>query len=115
MMTKGLDFYRQLTGREPRQIRGDLDRQSLPTPLAYLAQHGALKRPPRGEWAAICCPAHKGGEEQHPSMRICLIDGHFRCMACGASGGDLIALHRLVTGLGFREAVRDMGGRFHGE
>ena len=71
-------------------------------------QHGVLKRAPRGEWATICCPAHKGGEEQHPSMRISLIDGHFRCMACGASGGDLIALHRLTTGLGFRDAVRNM-------
>lgn len=114
-MMPGLDFYRQLTGREPRAIRGTLDRQSLPKPLAYLAQRGVLKRNPRGEWAAICCPAHKSGEEAHPSMRVSLIDGHFRCMTCGASGGDLIALHRLLTGLGFREAVRDMGGRFHGD
>lgn len=113
-MTSGLAFYRQLTSREPRPVRGTLDRQSLPTPLQYLTERGLLKRPPCGEWAAICCPAHKSGEEQHPSMRVSLIDGHFRCMACGASGGDLIALHRLVTGLGFREVVRDMGGRFHG-
>jgi len=46
-------------------------------------------------------------------MRVSLRDGHFRCHACGAKGGDIIALHRLVTGLGFRDAVRDFGGRFH--
>jgi hypothetical protein len=24
-----------------------------------------------------------------------------------------VALHRLITGLGFRDAVRDLGGHFH--
>jgi DNA primase len=61
------------------------------------------------------CPVHKGGEEQHKSMLVSLVDGHFKCLACGVKGGDIIALHRLVTGLGFRDAVRDLGGRFHDE
>ncbi|MGI8423092.1 MAG: CHC2 zinc finger domain-containing protein [Chloroflexota bacterium] len=93
--------------------RGRLDRASLPAPAAYLAEHATLVTRPRGEWVSIRCPAHKGGDESHPSMRVSLVDGHFFCHACGAKGGDVIALHRLVTGLGFLDAVRDIGGRFH--
>jgi hypothetical protein len=107
----GLEHYRRLFG--PALPNGGHDRASLPSPLAYLARHGAATSKPRGEWAAIRCPVHKGGDEAHASMRVSLVDGHFRCMACGAEGGDIIALHRLVTGLGFRDAVRDLGGRFH--
>ena len=93
--------------------RHQLDRQSLPTPLQYLTEQGLLKQAPKAEWATIKCPVHKDGREQHPSLRVSMVDGHFRCMACGASGGDLVALHRLATGMGFVDAVRDLGGRFH--
>jgi DNA primase len=46
-------------------------------------------------------------------MGVSLVDGHFRCHACGARGGDIIALHMLVTGKSFIEAVHELGGRFH--
>jgi hypothetical protein len=108
----GLSHYARLFGQRPARYR-ELDRSSLPSPVAYLTERGALTGKPRSEWASIRCPVHKGGGEQHPSMRVSLIDGHFACHACGAKGGDIIALHRLVTGLGFIEAVRDLGGRFH--
>ena len=61
----------------------------------------------------IRCPVHKGGDEEHASLSISLVDGHFRCHACGATGGDIVALHRLITGKRFREAVADLGARFH--
>lgn len=109
-METGLQNYQRLFGRERRGRT--LDRRSLPTPLQYLTERRLLSRKPRGEWAAICCPVHKGGGERNPSLRVSLIDGHFRCMACGASGGDVVALHRLITGAGFLDAVRDLGGRF---
>jgi len=110
---EGLNLFRQLFTPKPGNCRKRLDRQSLPAPLQYLAQHDLLKRKPRGEWAAIVCPVHKDGAEKNPSLRVSLIDGHFRCMACGARGGDVVALHRLLTGRGFLDAVRDLGGRFH--
>ena len=110
-MNSGLQFYKRHFARERRGHHA-LDRGSLPTPLQYLTKRGLLKAKPRGEWAAIVCPAHKGGAEKNPSLRVSQIDGHFRCMACGTSGGDVVALHRLITGLGFRDAVRDLGGRF---
>ena len=58
-------------------------------------------------------PGHKGGDEQHASMSVSLADGHFACHACGAKGGDIVALHMLATGKRFRDAVLDLGGRFH--
>lgn len=110
-MDTGLQTYRRLF--ESRGHGRTLDRQSLPSPHQYLTERGLLKRRPRAEWAAITCPAHKGGAEKNPSLRVSLIDGHYRCMACGVSGGDVVALHRIITGMGFRDAVRDLGGRFH--
>ena len=107
----GLHLYRQLFTKPHNKKR--LDRQSLPAPMQYLATHGLLKRKPRGEWAAIVCPVHKQGTEKNPSLRVSLIDGHYKCMACGVRGGDLVALHRLLTGRGFLDAVRDLGGRFY--
>jgi len=112
-MNLGLQHYEKLFGRRPLNNGRALDRDSLPTPLQYLTERGLMKGKVRGEWASIVCPAHKGGAEQNPSLRVSQIDGHFRCLACGVKGGDIIALHRLITGAGFREAVRDLGGRFH--
>ena len=105
--------YRRIFQPSRRQEPPSLDRGSLPTPLQYLAERGLLNGKQCGPWAAVRCPAHKQGVENHPSIRVNVADGHFRCMACGAKGGDIVALHRLITGLGFRDAVRDLGGRFH--
>jgi hypothetical protein len=112
-MKNGLHHYKRLFTHRPGAARKSLDRDSLPAPLRYLIERGLLKHRPKGEWAAITCPAHKGGTEKNPSLNVSMIDGHFRCMACGAKGGDILALHRLITGMGFVEAARDLGGRFH--
>src|SRR5262249_8348134 len=108
----GLSYYRRLFGPASRP-RGELDPESLPQPDGYLRERGMLTRRVHGEWVSVRCPAHKNGDEVHPSLRVSLRDGHFKCHACGASGGDIVALHRLATGLGFREAMRDLGGRFY--
>lgn len=110
-MDTGLQTYRRLF--ESRGRGRTLDRQSLPSPHQYLTERGLLTRRPRAEWAAITCPVHKGGAEKNPSLNVSMIDGHFKCQACGARGGDVLALHRLITGRGFVDAVRDLGGRFH--
>lgn len=109
----GLDLYRRIFTSKTRAPRQSLDHRSLPTPSQYLTERGLLKGKARGEWAAIICPAHKGGAEKNPSLRVSQIDGHYCCHACGVKGGDVVALHRLFTGMGFTEAVCDLGGRFH--
>lgn len=85
------------------------DKALLPTPARYLDSRGLLPTSVRGPWAAIRCPSHKQGGEVNPSLRVSLEDGHFRCMACGVKGGDVLALHRLFTGSGFVEAARELG------
>lgn len=85
------------------------DKALLPTPASYLDSRGLWSSRSRGAWAAIRCPVHKQGGESNPSLRVSLEDGHFRCMACGAKGGDILALHRLITGAGFIEAARELG------
>lgn len=109
----GLEQFKRIFTGNHRPGQSSLDRGSLPTPLHYLHERGLLKGKQRGQWISICCPAHKSGAEDHPSMRVHVTIGHFRCMACGAKGGDIVALHRLITGMGFRQAVSDIGGRFN--
>lgn len=115
MISPGLAHYQRLFGapREPRRKPSKLDRGSLPTPSQYLKDHDLLTKKARGESASIRCPSHKSGDESHPSMLVALADGHYCCMTCGEKGGDILALHRLRTGLGFQEAVLDLGARFH--
>lgn len=91
-------------------MRMRLDAASLPSPAEYLASWKLIAKPSGGSSAAIRCPLHKAGGERNPSMVVNLLDGHFKCFACGAKGGDIVALHRLITGLPFRAAVRDLGG-----
>lgn len=85
------------------------EKDKLPTPAAYLNARGLLPGTIRGSWASVICPVHKQGGEARPSLRISLEDGHFRCMACGVKGGDVLALHRLLTGAGFVQAARELG------
>jgi hypothetical protein len=85
------------------------DKALLPTPARYLESRGLLPAAVRGPWAAIRCPSHKQGSETNPSLRVSLEDGHFRCMACGIKGGDVLALHRAITGLSFVEAATELG------
>ena len=112
MNNNGLQQYKRIFAKGRNTASRTLDRGSLPNPALYLSHRGLLKRKPRGEWTQIICPSHKGGSEKTPSLSVSLVDGHFRCFACGASGGDIVALHRLITGQKFVEAVRDLGGRF---
>ena len=103
--SEGLQHYQRLFGDR----RETFNRSALPAPLAYLTQRGLVQKKPRGEWIEIRCPAHKNGQEVNPSMRVSAIDGHFKCHTCGVKGHDVIALHRLITGQGFMDAVRELG------
>ena len=91
------------------RARESFDKAKLPTPARYLHSRGLLPAGIRGTWAAIRCPSHKRGGESHPSLRVSLEDGHFRCMTCGIKGGDILALHRAITGLSFIEAATELG------
>jgi DNA primase len=80
-------------------------RALLPSPGEYFKSQG-LKLTGGGEWKNALCPFH---EDSKPSLRLRLDTGGFRCMACGAHGGDVLDFHRLKTGLPFIRAAKDLG------
>ena len=85
--------------------RVHFERGRLPDPLIYF-EHQGLRLLGRGAWRSSLCPFHP---DCHPSLRINALSGAFRCMACGAKGGDVLAFHRARHGLSFVQAARDLG------
>ena len=79
-------------------------REHLPAPASYYASEG-LRLIGRGKWRTTSCVFHGGSD----SMRINAESGAFRCMACGARGGDLLGYHMAAHGLGFVDAARALG------
>jgi hypothetical protein len=81
------------------------NRSRLPHPAEYYRAQG-LELCGRGEWKSARCPFHN---DHRPSLRLRLDSGGFRCMACGAHGGDVLAFHMRRHGLRFIEAARALG------
>ena len=81
------------------------DRNRLPRPADYYAAEGVALSG-SGRWRDTLCPFHN---DTKPSLRVFAETGAFRCMACGAHGGDVLAFHMLRHGLRFVEAARALG------
>lgn len=88
-----------------RTFTGTFNRDRLPAPVAYFDSIG-LKLLGRGAWRTAICPFH---DDTRPSLRVHYAQGAFRCMACGAHGGDVLAFHRQRTGHAFLQATRELG------
>lgn len=84
---------------------GRFVRERLPDPLAYYAAEGIELRG-RGAWRDAVCPFH---QDARPSLRVHAETGAFRCMACGASGGDVLSFHRRRHVLGFVQSAQALG------
>lgn len=80
-------------------------RDRLPNPADYFQAEG-LNLTGGGEWKSAVCPFH---DDTKPSLRVRIETGAFRCMVCGAHGGDLLAFHMQRHGLRFIEAARALG------
>lgn len=93
---------------EGRTVNGrkfGLNRALLPKPIAYLkAQQIHFKG--AGRWLDVLCPFHN---DTSPSLRMHSERGGFKCMACDAKGGDLIAFHQQRYNLGFVETCKALG------
>ena len=81
------------------------NRERLPHPADFYAGEG-VKLLGTGGWRNALCPFHK---DTKPSMRVFFESGAFRCMVCGAHGGDVLAFHMLRHGLRFIEAAKALG------
>jgi hypothetical protein len=84
---------------------GRFDRGRLPDPLGYFEGEG-LRLRGRGAWRSAICCFH---DDCRPSLLVNTETGAYRCMACGAKGGDVLAFHRARHGLSFVQAARDLG------
>lgn len=84
---------------------GQFQRERLPDPPDYFARAG-LRLIGRGPWRSALCPFH---DDRNPSLRVNVETGAYRCMACGAKGGDVLAYHRARHGLSFAQAACDLG------
>jgi DNA primase len=80
-------------------------RDELPIPADYYREQG-LQLKGRGEWKSAVCPFH---EDTNPSLRVRIDSGGFRCMACGAHGGDVLAFHMQRHHLPFVKAAKALG------
>jgi hypothetical protein len=85
--------------------RFHFNRCMLPNPTDYYAGEGVDLRG-RGAWRDGLCPFHP---DSSPSLRVRIETGAFRCMACGARGGDVLAFHMQRHQLRFIEAAKALG------
>lgn len=89
----------------PTRGRFSFKRDRLPSPAGYYEAQG-LQLTGRGGWRNAVCPFH---QDTHPSLRVRIDSGAFRCMVCGAHGGDVLAFHMQRHGLRFIEAAKALG------
>lgn len=83
------------------------NRARLPLPTDYYGQNLlSLKKPNADGWAFALCPLHG---DTAPSLRVNVLTGAFKCMACGANGGDVLAFHMAAHGLDFVSAAKALG------
>ena len=83
---------------------GKFSRKALPGTIPYYTSQG-MPLKDSGAWVDAICPFHK---DTKPSLRVNIERGSYRCMACGARGGDVVAFHMHRHGLGFIEAAKQL-------
>ena len=84
---------------------GKFSRKALPKVIPYFHSQAILLKG-TGNWRDAICPFHA---DTNPSLRINIEKGAYRCMACGARGGDILAFHMHKHGLGFIDAAKQLG------
>ncbi|MCP3679706.1 MAG: hypothetical protein GY782_05350 [Gammaproteobacteria bacterium] len=84
---------------------GKFRKDWLPDPEPYFQRQG-MKVTGTGEWRSALCPFHN---DRRPSLRLNVTIGCFRCMACDAHGGDVLAFHQQLHDLNFINAAKLLG------
>lgn len=92
------------------KTRGRFVRARLPVSTEYYPKQG-IELKGHGAWRDAICPFHK---DTKPSLRINIEKGAYRCMVCGAHGGDVLAFHQHKHGLNFIEACKQLGAWMEG-
>jgi DNA primase len=84
---------------------GKFSRKHLPSSITYYENQG-IKLKGGGAWRDAVCPFHR---DTKPSLRVNVEKGAYRCMVCGAHGGDVLAFHMHKHGLNFVDACKELG------
>jgi len=93
-----------MTNANPKYA-GKFSRKALPPAIQYYESQG-INLKGSGAWRDAICPFHK---DTKPSLRVNIEKGAYRCMACCAHGGDVLAFHMHKHGLGFVESAKQLG------
>src|ERR1700730_7426010 len=91
--------------RQSMRKRG-FDRKLLPPVADYYRPIFGDPRFNASGWAQVRCVFHEDG---HASLSIHRERGAFRCFACDARGGDMLAFEILRSGADFKSAARALG------
>ena len=84
---------------------GKFSRKDLPSSITYYENQG-INLKGSGAWRDAICPFHN---DTKPSLRVKVENGAYRCMACGARGGDVLSFHMHKHGLSFIQAAMQLG------
>jgi hypothetical protein len=85
--------------------RSPFRRERLPQAMDYYRSQN-LVLIGRGEWRSAVCPFH---DDTRPSLSVNIKSGAYRCFACAAHGGDVLAFHRARYELSFQQAATALG------
>lgn len=88
-----------------QKYAGKFSRKDLPSSITYYETQN-IKLNGGGAWRDAICPFHP---DTKPSLRVNVEKGAYRCMVCGAHGGDVLAFHMHKHGLNFVEACKVLG------
>jgi hypothetical protein len=88
-----------------RKLKSVFDRTRLPIVSNYYDAQGVTLKG-KSAWRDAICPFHT---DTKPSLRVRLETGAFRCMVCGAHGGDVLAFHMQRYGMTFKAAAIALG------
>jgi len=93
-----------------RSSQGRFNRFNLPTPILIINHLGLqIEKTNAKGYLQLRCPFHKNGNEKTPSLNLHKTTGHYRCYACGAKGGDILAFYISITGKSFVAAAKELG------
>lgn len=93
-----------MTNANPKHV-GKFSRKDLLSSITYYESQGITLKS-GGAWRDAIYPFHT---DTKPSLRINVEKGAYRCMVCGARGGDVLAFHIHKHSLHFVGACKQLG------
>jgi putative DNA primase/helicase len=108
----GQGFYNPISPKTKSSSSSIEEVKALHNPRHYYPAHlkGQFGRMGASGWCQWhgLCPFH--ADTKAGSVSINLHTGAYKCFACGASAGDVLAFHGKLYNLSFKETLQALGG-----